>query len=147
VPLLVDNLRMGRANDLAEVMELQAFLNTQGAQLPTTGFFGPMTTAAVNAFQRTYASEILAPLGLSAPTGNVYSSTRQKINTLACGGVAPIIASANNTEDAIIESVALVTPKKPANKKVTAKPVTPQIASPTGGVLGGFQTFFKSLFW
>jgi hypothetical protein len=69
-----------------EVLRLQVFLNAlQGAGLPTTGFFGPMTRAAVNRFQQTYASDILTPLGLATPTGSVYTRTLNKINSLMCG--------------------------------------------------------------
>ncbi|RJQ35628.1 DUF11 domain-containing protein [Candidatus Parcubacteria bacterium] len=69
-----------------EVVKLQVFLNVfQGAGLPTTGFFGPMTSAAVSQFQSAYAQDILAPLGLTAPTGSVYARTQEKINSLMCG--------------------------------------------------------------
>jgi len=67
-----------------EVAKLQLFLNTQGAALPGTNFFGPMTHAAVSAFQAKYAADILAPIGLSYPTGTVGGMTIKKIKALAC---------------------------------------------------------------
>lgn len=68
-----------------EVVKLQNFLNArQGSGLPVTGFFGPMTRAAVNVFQATFSSEILAPLGLLHPTGTVAGMTQKKIRDLAC---------------------------------------------------------------
>jgi hypothetical protein len=67
-----------------EVIKLQSFLNMQGSALPLTGFFGPMTQAAVSAFQSTYAADILAPLGLTRPTGSVGGMTQKKIRALAC---------------------------------------------------------------
>lgn len=72
-----------------EVKKLQAFLNAQqGSALPTTGFFGPMTHAAVRTFQTTYAADILAPIGLTGPTGTVGGMTIKKIKALACAGSA-----------------------------------------------------------
>ncbi len=72
----------------AEVAKLQRFLNTQGATLPGTSFFGPMTHAAVSAFQTRYAADILAPIGLTNPTGTVGGMTIKKIKALACAGSA-----------------------------------------------------------
>ncbi len=72
-----------------EVIKLQAFLNAhQGSGLPATGFFGPMTRAAVSTFQKTYAADILAPLGLTFPTGSVAGMTQKKIRAIACGSTA-----------------------------------------------------------
>ncbi len=68
-----------------EVAKLQRFLNTQGAALPGTNFFGPLTHAAVSAFQTKYAADILAPIGLTGPTGTVAGMTIKKIKALACG--------------------------------------------------------------
>lgn len=68
-----------------EVIKLQNFLNAhQGSALPATGFFGPLTRAAVSAFQRTYAADILAPIGLTSPTGSVGGMTQKKIRAIAC---------------------------------------------------------------
>ncbi len=70
----------------AEVVKLQNFLNMhQGSGLPPTGFFGPLTRAAVSSFQAKYATDILAPLGLSTPTGLVATMTRLKIRSIVCG--------------------------------------------------------------
>ena len=76
--------RGSRGNSAAEVIKLQTILNTLGAKLPITGTFGPMTESAVKNFQRKYAAEILAPIGLKLPTGSVYRMTQQKINQIAC---------------------------------------------------------------
>jgi peptidoglycan hydrolase-like protein with peptidoglycan-binding domain len=82
---------MGGQNDAEEVRRLQEFLNTEiGAGLPVTGFFGPMTEAAVNAFQLKYSEDVLAPwvpYGLPSaqtPTGYVYKTTQTKINNIFC---------------------------------------------------------------
>ena len=88
--LLTTHLRPGRGNNASDVSKLQAFLAKDPSVYPqglVTGFFGPMTTAAVRAFQLKHAAEILAPLGLTRPTGLVYGSTLRKINELHCGGM------------------------------------------------------------
>ena len=86
-PLLTKNMRPGRGNDPLDVVKLQNFLNGEvDSGLPTTGYFGPLTTAAVKKFQAKYADEVLAPWNLTEPTGLVYTTTRKKINELACNG-------------------------------------------------------------
>lgn len=68
-----------------EVRKLQSFLNKyMGENLPVTGNFLSMTTAAVNRFQAKYASEILSPIGKTSPTSNFYSYSRAKANAIYC---------------------------------------------------------------
>jgi len=72
-----------------EVKCLQEFLKKQGADIYpegyVTGNFGNLTKAAVARFQEKYASEILAPIGLSNGTGYVGERTKQKINQILGG--------------------------------------------------------------
>jgi hypothetical protein len=75
-PPLTKDLFFGMRND-AEVRCLQKFL-----KVLVTGNFFALTKEAVVRFQDTYASEILAPLGLIKSTGYVGSLTRQKMNQL-----------------------------------------------------------------
>ncbi|HVV15346.1 MAG TPA: peptidoglycan-binding protein [Candidatus Paceibacterota bacterium] len=87
-PLLTTYMRMGMANSPAEVMKLQTFLNGEmNSGLPVTGFFGTMTEDAVKAFQLKYTSDILAPWGITQPTGYVFKRTQWKINMIYCSAL------------------------------------------------------------
>ena len=97
-PIVLTHMRRGLKNNPTQVKLLQQFLNksadTQVAQVgpgspgQETGFFGPLTEAAVKKFQQKYAAEILTPWiahGYSGrPTGYVYKTTAYKINQLNC---------------------------------------------------------------
>lgn len=86
-PYLLAPLGFGWDNSAAEVSKLQNFLNRFiSANLPITGFFGTLTRQAVMDFQLKYASDILAPWGITNPTGMVYHTTKKKINELVCTG-------------------------------------------------------------
>ena len=78
-------------NDPAQVKKLQLFLNQEvGTTLPITGYYGPLTIAAVNQFQVKYHTEDLLPwipLGLPTeftPTNYVYQTTWRWINLIMC---------------------------------------------------------------
>lgn len=92
---LTTYLRRGRSNNSQSVMNLQNFLNSElklAPPIPLTGFFGPITEAAVKAFQIKYYDEVLKPwvdLGLlpaNTATGIVYKTTLWKIQMLGCPG-------------------------------------------------------------
>lgn len=93
---LTDYMKEGDANNPAQVTKLQTFLTAQGFTVPATGFFGPLTTEAVKQFQAAHAADILQPwitAGLATsiePTGNVYKTTRYKINNIMCEGSEPM---------------------------------------------------------
>ena len=83
------NLGFGSSGE--DVKRLQQFLNVNEYTLNNTGagspsnettFFGPRTKAAVKVFQETFASQILAPLGLTRGTGFFGESTRGFVNSL-----------------------------------------------------------------
>jgi len=81
-----NNLRFGMKSE--EVKYIQIILKKEiGAptypdEVPATGWFGPITKAAVIKFQEKYASEILSPWGISKGTGFVGKTTRAKLNHL-----------------------------------------------------------------
>lgn len=76
----------GQSNDVGQVDRLQVFLNAyEGAHLAMNGTYDAPTMAAVEAFQEKYASDILAPWGVTQPTGDVYITTTREINEVYCG--------------------------------------------------------------
>jgi peptidoglycan hydrolase-like protein with peptidoglycan-binding domain len=77
-----NNLKMGMSH--SDVVELKKVLDSEVDHDPWSGnqYFGGRTKTAVIKFQEKYASEILAPYGLTSGTGFVGSSTRAKLNEL-----------------------------------------------------------------
>jgi hypothetical protein len=114
-PLIASFMRAGADNDQEQVKLLQAFLSGEmGTTTPVTGLFDEQTEAAVKAFQLKYADEILAPWGISEPTGQVYLLTQWKINGIACPAldapkpaVPPVSQSDEADEDENISSAAV----------------------------------------
>ncbi len=69
-----------------DVQTMQNFLNTHMTSgLAVDSNFGPLTEAAVKAFQAKYSADILAPWGINSPTGIWYLSTTTKAKELMCG--------------------------------------------------------------
>lgn len=67
------------------VLKLQLFLRLmQDMGVNITGRYDEQTVNWVRAFQVKYASDILAPWGITSPTGYVYLSTSRKINEQVC---------------------------------------------------------------
>lgn len=77
---------MAQGETSESVKYLQAFLKAQGSEIYpeglVTGYYGPMTAAAVTKFQEKYAAEVLVPLELSAGTGFAGAKTIAKINAM-----------------------------------------------------------------
>lgn len=84
-PLITEYIRPGTKNTPAQVSLLQTFLNdSEGENLAVTGIYDAPTIAALNRFQKKYATDILSPWGISHATSNVYYTTQKKINALYC---------------------------------------------------------------
>lgn len=87
---LNDFLYFGKKNNPEQVKLLQTFLNEElGLKLVVDGKFGRTTRNAVIAFQEKYGTDVLtpwAPFGLKSGkgTGNVYKTTKWKINMIKC---------------------------------------------------------------
>jgi peptidoglycan hydrolase-like protein with peptidoglycan-binding domain len=84
------NRNLSRGSSGSDVTNLQQFLVSKGYTTADniTGFFGPVTEAAIKAFQR---AEGIVSSGdpVSTGYGNVGPSTRARINALAGGATAP----------------------------------------------------------
>ncbi len=86
-PYLTTDISFGSANNNAgDVTKLEQFLNIyQGEALVVNGIYEQADVDAVNRFQLKYSSGVLSIWGLTAPTGFVGPTTRNKINSLVCG--------------------------------------------------------------
>lgn len=88
---LHDYIKLGKKNDIGQVLRLQVFLNIfMSSNLTLTGIYDEPTYLAVHAFQLKYSQDILLPWvshGLKddhTSTGYVYKTTKYKINQLMC---------------------------------------------------------------
>ena len=82
---ITEYIRVYGKNNPKEVEKLERFLrDEEGMDIVVDGFYSLEDNEKVKHFQQKYAEDILAPLGLSEPTGNVYAKTMQKINALHC---------------------------------------------------------------
>lgn len=78
-------MKMGADNDTNEVTKLQNFLkNTEKFDVDVNGIFDEKTFDAVKAFQEKYVNDVMAPWGVTSPTGQVYFTTQKKINEIYC---------------------------------------------------------------
>jgi peptidoglycan hydrolase-like protein with peptidoglycan-binding domain len=84
-PYLTTYIQYGYTNNTDDVTRLQNFLNShEGESLSITGTYDEPSFEAVKRFQSKYASSVLTVWGLSSPTGYVYKTTRNKINSFNC---------------------------------------------------------------
>lgn len=141
---LTGYIKYGANNDAGEVAKLQVFLNAYEANnLQVTGTYNQATLAAVNAFQRKYATDVLEPWGLQGVTGYVYYTTQKEINTIYCKFQKDFPLSAGQLEE--IAYVRAIQPQlrmqRAAGASATHKPVAaasaakPATASAVGSVV------------
>ncbi|PIR83985.1 hypothetical protein COU18_01085 [Candidatus Kaiserbacteria bacterium CG10_big_fil_rev_8_21_14_0_10_51_14] len=94
-------IKSGAKNDENQVRRLQYVLRDfEGfSNIQVNGIYDAATLVAVHAFQTKYASEILAPWGISESTGFTYLTTRKKVNEIYCRDTKqfPLTASEQQT--------------------------------------------------
>ena len=115
-------LRYGVANVSSEVIKLQTFLrNNEKLNVDINGNFDVKTFEAVKSFQNKYKSEIMDPWGIKAPTGNVYYTTKNKINNILC-----------KTDTNLTQSeITAIASYKISNQNTVNKPVNTSIIKAT----------------
>ncbi|MEK7628059.1 MAG: SdrD B-like domain-containing protein [Patescibacteria group bacterium] len=96
---ITENMGPNRVNNPEQVRRLQEILLREGFTVVVNGVFDAETLAAVKAFQLKYAADILAPWGLTQPTGFVYLTTKKKLNEVFCG----VTRTLSPAEQAIID--------------------------------------------
>jgi len=78
-------MRRGYKNNIPQVTILQNFLNGyMSSSLAVDGLFGPKTEGVVKAFQVARKENILAPWGLTKPTGIFYKTSLAEAKRLMC---------------------------------------------------------------
>jgi hypothetical protein len=77
-----------KKNDAENIKRLQSFFKNQEGftDILENGIFDEATQRAVSLFQERYRNEILIPVGLSQPTGDVGVATKNLINKRVCEG-------------------------------------------------------------
>lgn len=101
-----------RGDSGAEVRKLQQCLARDSEVYPegiVNGSFGQLTHEAVIRFQEKYASEVLAPLGLSEGTGKAGELTREKLNALCFSGAGqstPLLVTIATVDQSPLQDVA-----------------------------------------
>lgn len=78
-------IRYGYNNNAADVRRLEQFLNDyEEEDLTVDGVYGRSDEEAVKRFQLKYRAEVMDPWGMTTPTGYVFRTTRDHVNTLHC---------------------------------------------------------------
>ena len=122
-------IKSGSKNDQAQVKRLQYVLRDfeGNASLQLSGTYDAATLAAVHAFQMKYASDILAPWGISRSTGFTYLTTRKKINEIYCRNTKQFPLNSEQLQT-IAKSRALAQAAAPAVTKTT--PMSSNVKAP-----------------
>ncbi len=95
---LLGYLKLGGQNNPSEVTKLQTFLkNIEKIDVDSNGIFDTKTFEAVKAFQEKYLGDVMGPWGVTTPTGQVWYTTKKKINEIYCK--APFALTAEQTAE------------------------------------------------
>ena len=78
-PIII-NPNMMNNPDVKALQDILKYEQCMPLDIPSTGNYGPLTKAAVSRYQVKYTTEILAPEGLTLPTGEVHQFTRDQLN-------------------------------------------------------------------
>jgi hypothetical protein len=132
-----DFLRYGSENNPAEVRNLQLFLNVfESAGLSVNGVYDLETKSAIENYQRRYTDEILAPWGITEPTGYVYLTTRKKVNEQYCGSLRTFPLTP--AEEEIIASSRQQVDTPPVDSpEIPTGEMGGEVPEPGGGETGG----------
>lgn len=131
-----------RGTEGEEVRQLQEFLAKDPEVYPeglVTGYFGPLTEAAVKRFQEKHRQEILTPLGLREATGVVGQATRVKLNELtkSVPAVSPGFTATSTAATTTTPSAPATTTGATTTAPVSTTPIssttpdTPTSSTPT----------------
>ena len=130
---LNDYLKIDRNNNIAEVTKLQAFLkNTEKLDVDINGKFDTKTFEAVKAFQTKYLSEVLGPWGANIPSGQVWYTTKKKVNEIYCKSIVNL-TPAQLAEIEAYRNKLITTATENLNSTSTPATTTPDIGSNTNG--------------
>ena len=146
-------MRVGIDNNPNEVRKLQYFLNTyEGANIVVDGDFNGQTEAAVMDMQVAHSKEILAPWGVTVPTGIVYITTARYINKVFCSQ-NPTYTGNESLKDIIDSSVI----DKPVDNSAefegvigqaaSSSPMLSNIAGVFGAMTQGIGNLIKDIPW
>ncbi len=84
-PVVTTFMGAGDTHNPIEVANVQAVLkNIEKMDVDVTGKFDEKTDIAVKAFQKKYASEVLAPWDATRASGVINITTAKKLNNIAC---------------------------------------------------------------
>ena len=140
-------------NDSNEVVKLQTFLkNNEKLNVDINGKFDQKTIDAVKSFQTKYVNETMAPWGVKTPTGNVFYTTKKKINEIVCKTnialTATEVSGIESYKNSLITDTKSTTPSGSENVVGTTGSTTnSQVASPANtSVAGKVWKFTKWLF-
>ena len=89
--------------------DTQVSVSGAGSRGNETQVFGPATRAAIMKFQAKYKDEILAPLGLTAPTGNVGPATAKKLVAIYCSDQSGLVHVSSVTSPANVGDKVTIT--------------------------------------
>lgn len=157
---LTSYLKLGGNNPSDQVLKLQAFLaSVENLPVTATGIFDAQTFEGVKSFQAKYVSEILAPWGVTTPTGQVWYTTKKKVNEVFCKAnfaltpaqIAEIEAYRLGISNGAVDALG-----NPLDPNATGTiPLLPEVGNASGsnplsaavGDLSIFQKFVNFLKW